>query len=602
MSKYSGYMDRVVMLDLGTQEIKDYPWSDEDRELYIGGRAMASRIMTDCLNGNEKALSEENLIVITTGPLTGTGAPCSNHFNISALSPVTGAVSYASCGGDFGLYLKKAGFDAMIIKGKCAEPMWIEIQNDNFTFNRAKSIWGMKTGEAQAEMKAAVDEKRGCNVKCGMLAIGPAGENLVKFATVVSGEREAEHCDIGAVFGSKNLKGIVASGNKDITVFDLEKARENHREWTSIIRNHPITGELLPKMGTAGFAAYLNEQGMLPTENYAKGVFAEAENIGGELFADKYNVACRSCTYCPIRCERSAMLGDKLVRGPELDVMALMGSNILNSDPKLIIKWNYEMHELGLDAVSTANTISWAMAAREEGVYKSELEFGVTSKISEALENIAYRRGYGAELAEGSKLLDEKYGGGFAYGVKPLEMLAVDRYMGVAANKNGETTKQALMKFADNLQEAVSSSGQCGMTNFADIPGFVFSKPNGILSTALKAVLPLSAQVFKLLSLMPEQMTDKLPHFVHTKEFRYALDMPLSFAKYVDAGKRGLETEAELNAKFGAEPKKYTLPKTLAEAQKAAKKSPADKIKAKIEELSSMDKDEIKILKLLKKA
>ena len=580
MSKYSGYMDKVAMLNLSTQEVKDYPWSDEDREQYIGGRAMASKIMSDCLKGNESALSEENLIVITTGPLTGTGAPCSNHFNISALSPVTGAVTYASCGGEFGYYLKKAGYDALIIKGKCKEPMWVEIQSGKFEFNKAKTVWALKTAEAQEEMQYAMDEKRGCRVKCGILVIGPAGENMVKYASVYSGDREAEHCDIGGVFGFKNLKGIVAAGNSDIEAADMAQAREVNKEWTAILRSHPVTGELLPKQGTLGFASYMNENGLLPTENYKKGQFEDAEALSGESFADKLNVVNRGCTYCPIRCERSVMLGDKLVRGPELDVMALMGSNILNSDVQLINKWNYEMYEYGLDAVSTANTIAWAMEAKEAGVFKSELTYGITSNISEMLEHITYREEIGDELAEGSILLDKKYGGDCAYVTKSLELVAVDSYMGVGVNAKGESSKKALTDFADNLQEAVASSGQCRLVSVADIPGVVFSKPDGIAAAAIKAVLPLSTPVFKALALLPDELTDKLPHFVHTKELRYALGMDMSLAKYVEAGKRGLASENELNEKLGVKAKKAYLTAGMGEAYKAAKKSPVEKIKA----------------------
>lgn len=592
MSNYSGYMDKVVMLDLGTKEVKTYPWSDEDREAYIGGRAMASRILSDCLNGNESALSEENPIVITTGPLTGTGAPCSNHFCVAAISPVTGGITYSSCGGEFGYYLKKAGLDALVIRGRCAEPTWIDIQSGKFEFNRAKTVWALKTAEAQEEMQYAMDEKRGCRVKCGMLVIGPAGENLVKYASVYSGEREAEHCDLGGVFGFKNLKGIVAAGNCDIEAADMEKAREVNKEWTAILRSHPVTGELLPKQGTLGFASCLNEKGLFPVENFKRGQFEDIEMLSGERFADKCNVVNRGCTYCPIRCERSVMVGDKLVRGPELDLMALMGSNILNSDASLINKWNYEMYEYGLDAVSTASTIAWAMEAREAGVFKSELCYGITTNISEMLEHITYREDIGAELAEGSVLLDKKYDAGLAYVTKPLELVAVDSFMGVGVTAKGDSTKKALTDFADNLQEAVASSGQCRLLSIADIPAAVFTKPYGLASMAIKAILPLSSAVFKALALMPESFTDKLPHFVHTKELRYALGMDMSLAKYVEAGKRGIETEKTLDEKLGVKAKKAFVAASLAESYKKAKKSPIEIIKANFEKPVDTEEDE----------
>lgn len=599
MSNYSSYMGKAAMLDLCTREVKDYTLSDDDREKYIGGRAMAAKILSDCLKGNESALSEENIIVISTGPLTGTGAPCSNHFTVSAVSPVTGAVSYSSCGGDFGLYLKRAGFDALIIKGKCQTPTWLEIQNDKVTFNSARELWGLATGKAQEEMRAAINEKRGCTVKCGTLVIGPAGENLVNYATVVSGEREAEHCDIGAVFGYKNLKGILATGNHEISVADADKLRENNREWSGIIHKNYVTGELLPKEGTLGFASYLNAKGMLPTKNYSSGAYADAERICGETFADKHNISCRSCTYCPIRCERTALLDGKTVRGPELEAAALLGSNILNSDLKQIIRWNNEMLEYGLDAVNTAKTIAWAMQANEEGVFKCGLEFGITSKISEALKAITYRNGSGDELAEGDILLGKKYGNDFVYGIKPLTATAAECYMGVGVNKNGKTDKKALTDFAEALNEAVNSSGQCRMIDFADIPDCVFRNPNGISAAFIKTVLPLSDTIFKLLGILPNEVCSVLPHFVHTKALEYAPGMKLNMAQYVEVGKRGIELEKNLNEKFGVKKEKYTVPLGIAASKKAAKKSVADKLKDTAEKLRNIDLENNPLSKLL---
>lgn len=158
--KYGGYMGRVVLYDLSTQTAEEYPWTDEDRELWIGGKIMAAKILNDNLTGKEKAFSEENLIVISTGPLTGTGAPSSSRFNMSTLSPQTGFIASSNCGGRFGYYLKKAGIDALIIKGRCEKPSWLEIDNGKFTLHEAGDLWGMKTGEAQEALRKKLRKKR----------------------------------------------------------------------------------------------------------------------------------------------------------------------------------------------------------------------------------------------------------------------------------------------------------------------------------------------------------------------------------------------------------------------------------------------------------
>ena len=129
-SKYGGYMGKVLKIDLTSRQVSEYPFSDEDRELYIGGKTMAAKILGDHLTGKEKAFSEDNLLVVTTGPMTGSGAPSSSRFNISTLSPQTGYITSSNCGGHFGYYLKKAGLDALILTGRCDKPTWIEIQNE----------------------------------------------------------------------------------------------------------------------------------------------------------------------------------------------------------------------------------------------------------------------------------------------------------------------------------------------------------------------------------------------------------------------------------------------------------------------------------------
>ena len=158
-SKYSGYMGKVMEIDLTTETAKEYPWTDEQRELYIGGKIMAARILADHLTGEETAFSEDNWMVISTGPLTGTGAPSSARFNLSALSPQTGILASSNCGGSFGFYLKKAGYDAIILKGKCKSRRWLEIAEDQFIFHDADELWGTTTGECQEKLIALIGKK-----------------------------------------------------------------------------------------------------------------------------------------------------------------------------------------------------------------------------------------------------------------------------------------------------------------------------------------------------------------------------------------------------------------------------------------------------------
>ena len=411
MTKYSGYMGKVLMVDLSKSLISEYPWSDEDRELYIGAKAMASKIMFDNFTGKETAFSEDNLIIVSTGPLTGTGAPCSNRFNISTLSPLTGITTSSNCGGNFGYYLKKAGIDALVIRGKCPVPTWIEIKNDKFFFHEAGDLWGMKVSQSQEELQRRMNEARKCRVKCGMLSIGPAGENMVKYAAVISGERAAGRAGVGAVFGSKNLKAMVATGNHEVPVFDPEKTTKLYQKWTETLRKHPLTGNQLPKMGTAGLVSPMQMRGILSTRNYAYGQYEHFDKVSGEVLAEDYNIVNKGCMSCPIKCARTVNVEGQEVKGPELETLGLLGGGIMNDNLELILKWNYELDELGMDTISAASTLAWAMEANEQGLWKNGLSFGKTANISKTFENIAYRRGIGNELAEGSRWLSEKYGG-----------------------------------------------------------------------------------------------------------------------------------------------------------------------------------------------
>ena len=198
-TSYGGYMGKVVTVDLTTQTVSEYPWSDEQRALFIGGKIMAAKILCDSFTGAEKPLSEENIVVISTGPLTGTGAPSSGRFNMSTLSPQTGLLTSSNCGGSFGYYLKCAGMDALILKGKCSRHSWLVIENDRFTFRDADEdgLWGLKATESQEKIECLLTADWGAKRGFGQMVIGPAGENLVLYSAVISGERAAGRTGVG---------------------------------------------------------------------------------------------------------------------------------------------------------------------------------------------------------------------------------------------------------------------------------------------------------------------------------------------------------------------------------------------------------------------
>lgn len=593
MTKYAGYMGRVVSLDLSTGTVEDYPWTDRDRELYIGGKAMASKIMFDRFTGKETALGEDNIIVISTGPLTGTGAPSSNRFNISTLSPLTGITTSSNCGGNFSQYLKKAGIDALVISGKCDALTWVDIRDGDFRFHDAAELKGMRVTETQALLQQRVNELHGGSVKCGMVSIGPAGENMVKYASVISGERAAGRSGVGAVFGSKNLKAIVASGSAKVSIYDKEKTVAHHQKWTRTLREHPLTGSQLPKLGTAGLVSSMQMKGILATRNFSAGQFEDFEQVSGEALAEELNIKNEGCMSCPIRCSRKVKVGRDEVKGPELETLVLLGGNLGNADLELVCRWNRELDELGMDTISAAGTLAWAMEANEKGIWKNGLAFGETGGISQLFEDIAFRRGLGAELAEGSRALSEKYGGKeFAIHSKGLELAAyeprraVGQGLGYAvANRGGchlnggylvvleglglnvdpQTPhgKADLCMLMQDLMESISMSGQCLFTSYAVFPAFLIAKPNSPVTKTVNALLPRLGPLVRLINKFPEFACFNLPMIPHSAELKYAVGMKMTLGRFIRNGERSYNVERAVNARFGVSAANDKLPKRL---------------------------------------
>lgn len=632
---YGGYMGRVLLIDLTNDKVEEYPFSDEERRLYIGGKTMAAKIIKDNMKGDEKAFSDDNLLVITTGPLTGSGAPSSSRFNISTLSPQTGYLTSSNCGGSFGYYLKKAGLDALILKGHLKKPSWIEIFNDRVTIHDGSDIWGMKTSEVQSALDEKLRLPNGRVRKNGKICIGPAGENRVLYSCIVSGERVSGRGGTGAIMGYMNIKAIVAGGNREVVVKDKEKMVKLCQKWFRYLRKHPLTGSQLPKLGTAGLVSAMQMKKILATKNYSQGQFADFEKISGERLAKEYNIVNRGCLTCPIRCGRTVEVASKRVKGPELETLVLLGSGILNSDLEAILKWNYELDELGMDTISCANTLAYAMEANEKGLWDNGLKFADISNISSVFEDIAYGRGIGKELGLGSKRLSEKYGGKeFAIHAKGMELAAYEPRQAVGlglgyavSNRGGchlnggylvileglglaidQTTyhgKADLTMLFQDLMEMISASGQCLFTSYAFFPSPLMNHPNAFYTKAINKILPYSGPIVRIINKYPQIAHLHLPVFHHTKAFEYTTGMKMKFGDYIRCGERGYNLEREVNRMFGANANKDALPKrlveTLQDPNDPDSKVPLEKLKKVYYRARGWDDNGLPKAKLLRK-
>ena len=544
-TKFGGYMGRVVLVDLTSQTIEEYPWTDADREKYIGGKIMAAKVLSDHLTGQEQPFSEENWIVVSTGPLTGTGAPSSGRFDLSCISPQTGILTSSNCGGSFGYHLKKAGIDALILKGRCSKHTWLEIDNGRFVFHDADAdgLWGSKVTEGQEKLEALLVKQWGARRAFGQLMIGPGGENLVLYSAVLSGERAAGRTGVGAVFGWKNLKAIAATGNHEIRVAHPEKNEKWNQKWFQYLRKHPLTGNQLPRMGTAGLVSAMQMRGMLATKNYSAGRYDQFELVNGETLAEEQNIVNKGCLTCPIKCARTVDVKGREVKGPELETLVLLGGGICNDNLGDILRWNNELDELGLDTISCASTIAYAMEANEKGLWDNGLKFGETAGLSQLFEDIAHRRGIGNELAEGSRRLSKKYGGAeFAIQSKGLELAAyeprraVGQGLGYAVSNRGGchlnggylvileglglfTNPQTPHAKADftmlfqDLMEMISATGQCLFTSYGFFPGFLITRPNGAVTRIVNGAIPFIGWALRFMNKCPRALALHLPVF-----------------------------------------------------------------------------------------
>lgn len=612
-TKYGGYTGKMLKIHLTTRKVCEYPFSDEERALYIGGKIMAAKILSDHLTGQEKAFSDDNLLVITTGPLTGSGAPGSSRFNISTLSPQTGYLTSSNCGGNFGYYLKKAGLDALILCGHCDQPTWLEIHNGQVIFHDAQDLWGLKTLQTQAALDEKLKLPNHRVRKNGKICIGPAGENQVLYSCIVSNERVSGRGGTGAVMGWMHLKAICASGTQEVKVLEKEKMVVHTQQWFRHLKRHPLTGKQLPKLGTAGLVSAMQMKGLLSTKNYSAGQFEDFEAISGEVMAEKYNIVNKGCLTCPIRCARTVEVNGKQVKGPELETLVLLGSGLLNANMEAILHWNYELDELGLDTISTANTIAYAMEANEKGIWNNGLTFSDVKSLSELFGQIAYKQGIGKELSLGSKRLSEKYGGKeFAMHVKGMELAAYEprkaaglglgyavsnrggchlnggylvilEGLGLSINQTTYHGKADLTMLFQDLLEMISATGQCLFTSYAFFPASLIAHPNRWYTKLASRSLPYCGGIVRVINKHPEIACFHLPMFHHTKAFVYTTGMNMSFGKYLRCGERGYNLEREVNRRFGVNANKDALPKRLVEtlqnSHDPTSKVPLEKLK-----------------------
>jgi aldehyde:ferredoxin oxidoreductase len=584
-SKYKGYTGKLLDIDLSLEKIDTYHVSDRERERFVGGRFLSTKILWDELKPGIDPLSPDNILIIMTSPLTGTGAPSTSRYDISAKSPQTGIIGHSNSGGNFGIHLKRAGWDGIVIRGKAKDPVYIDIKDDAVKIKDATDIWGKNTEET----KELLGDKN-----AGKMVIGPAGENLVKYSTIVSQDRTHGRSGMGAVMGSKNLKAIIAQGTKKIVLYNPDGFKKLTKHWIEMLKNHPATGDFAPKYGTSGFLQSLSDHNALPTKNFSGGHYKDAHMLTGQTLAEKRLVRNAGCVSCPIRCARIVKLDGQEIKGPEFEVLCLLGSNMLINDMDAIIRWNYELDLLGIDTISFGTVMGFAAELNEKALWENGIDFGKKENISQIMHDIAYRRGIGNDLAEGVRYLSKKYGGeDFAPHSKGMEIAgyeprgAVGHALGYATANRGachldggyvvyfEATgpvtldphhyrsKPGYVILDQNLLAAISAGGICLFTSWTFLPPFLYKIPNSkLMSWVFRKILTYSWVTIDLTLRLPTFMLKyHLPMLPHTKALKQATGMEMDFGKFLRLGERGFTMERLFNLREGLTAKDDTLPK-----------------------------------------
>ncbi len=409
-----GWWNRLARVNLSTGEVKFESIGEETLREFIGGRGLGAKLLVDEIDPKIDPL-EENMLVFAAGPLTGTSVLTAGRFSVSSKSPLTGTIADSNVGGSLGKEFKRSGIDALIVEGEAEEPIRIDITDEEISVIKT-DLWGAETSDTLGTLEGE------------SAVIGPAGENLVKYASIVTnGHRVFGRGGMGAVMGSKNLKAISISGSKKVPVADERALKKYVKKAASKIDSSPVTSRGLKKFGTPILVNLLTWLGMFSKNNYREAAAEkEADDLSGEKMKEDIVQEHEGCYSCPIRCGLKTKTKENSGKGPEYESVWALGSNLGIFDLEETTELNYRCNELGLDTISTGGTIACAMEMNEEGVWNKDEVKGFGSSPKELLDKIAERDGIGDELAEGSKRLCEKYGCDLSMSVKGMELPAYD--------------------------------------------------------------------------------------------------------------------------------------------------------------------------------
>ncbi len=467
----NGYMNKYLYIDLSSREFEFRNTKEENYKEFLGGKGLGLNLLIEQNLITHDPFSPENPIIFLTGPFTGTMVQTSARSTLVTKSPLTNTFLDSHVGGHFGPMVKRVGVDYIYITGKSKDPIYLHITPDKVLFNNAIELWGKGIFETEKKLKEKYPSSR-------VAAIGPAGENLVRFACIGTDYyRQFGRGGSGAIMGSKKLKAVVLEGEEKIEYFDKKGFFEINKKLTKDIVSHPNRKKRY-ELGTMMWVRMGQEEGkFLPTRNFQDVQFENYEGITSETMKKELNWKSVGCFNCAILCSKLAKWDGYEVEGPEYETTAYLGSGCGIGDAKSVAYANYLVDDLGLDSISTGVVVSFAMEAFEKGVLTLkdtdgiELRFGNEKALFSIIEKIAYRKGVGNLLAEGTKRASEKIGknsGYYAIQIAGMELSGVN-IKGCASMG----LMLATADFASHTRFWSATAEMNGLLNFENTPKFI---------------------------------------------------------------------------------------------------------------------------------
>jgi len=415
-----GFHGRLLQIDLSTGKRSWRELGEERLRAFLGGIGLGTSLLYDYAPPGVEPLSAANPLIFASAPLVGTGLTTTAKFAVVTKSPLTGFIADSLSSSHFALELKRLGLDALVITGQAASTVYIHINDQNVEIRNAEHLRGKSPGETESMIRSELNSQ-----SVRVAAIGRAGENRVRFATISNEGRHAGRGGVGAVMGSKNLKAIALRGDQDTRAADpkgVEAIADSLRR-----RSLGSLTDKYRKIGTVANLAVFNRLGTLPTRNFQQSTFDHAEALSGETLTENNFSRRHGCASCTIQCERLFKALDGAEQRLEYESLFALGPLCGIEDPEVVLQAAQLCDLYGLDTISTGGTLSWAMECSEKGLLPEarDLRFGAPNALLAAIPLIAERQGLGALLAEGSRRAALELGNDSSYWamhVKGLEL------------------------------------------------------------------------------------------------------------------------------------------------------------------------------------